>query len=204
MSWKSSIMEQRIEFVRLASVEGQEFLEACSRFGISRKTGYKWMARFKAEGEAGLVDRSRRPKKSPGKSSSKKESMVMKLRGKHPRWGGRKLRQRLIDLDRKKVPSASTFTSPLGRHGLLLAFDGAGERRTVQRFEREFPNELWQMGSISNERVVSGISQLPRGLFRPCAWSSSPWDPRRTRLCRSITAPRDRPIVRTRSTSTNS
>ena len=90
MSWKSSIMEQRIEFVRLASVEGQEFSEACSRFGISRKTGYKWMARFKAEGESGLADRSRRPKKSPGKSSGKTEPMVVKLREKHPRWGGRK------------------------------------------------------------------------------------------------------------------
>ena len=83
-------MEQRIEFVRLASVEGQEFSEACSRFGISRKTGYKWMARFKAEGESGLADRSRRPKKSPGKSSGKTEPMVVKLREKHPRWGGRK------------------------------------------------------------------------------------------------------------------
>ena len=149
-------MEQRIEFVRLASVEGQEFSEACSRFGISRKTGYKWMARFKAEGESGLADRSRRPNKSPGKSSSKTESMVVKLREKHPRWGGRKLRQRLIDLDRQKVPSASTITSILGRHGLLSEFDGAGERKTVQRFEREFPNELWQMDFKGHFAMVGG------------------------------------------------
>ena len=106
MSWKSSIMVQRSEFVRLASVEGQEFSEACSRFGISRKTGYKWMNRFREEGESGLADRSRRPKKSPDKSSKKTESMVVKLREKHPRWGGRKLRQRLLDLDRRNVPSA--------------------------------------------------------------------------------------------------
>ena len=136
MSWKSSIMVQRSEFVRLASVEGQEFSEACSRFGISRKTGYKWMNRFREEGESGLADRSRRPKKSPDKSSKKTESMVVKLREKHPRWGGRKLRQRLLDLDRRKVPSASTITSILGRHGLLSEDDGAGERRTVQRFEQ--------------------------------------------------------------------
>ena len=156
MSWKSSIMEQRIEFVRLASVEGQAFSEACSRFGISRKTGYKWMARFKAEGESGLADRSRRPKKSPGKSSRKTESMVVKLREKHPRWGGRKLRQRLIDLDRQKVPSASTITSILGRHGMLSEVDGAGERRTVQRFERASPNELWQMDFKGHFAMVGG------------------------------------------------
>ena len=156
MSWKSSIMEQRIEFVRLASVEGQAFSEACSRFGISRKTGYKWMARFKAEGESGLADRSRRPKKSPGKSSRKTESMVVKLREKHPRWGGRKLRQRLIDLERQKVPSASTITSILGRHGMLSEVDGAGERRTVQRFERASPNELWQMDFKGHFAMVGG------------------------------------------------
>jgi transposase InsO family protein len=156
MSWNSSIMVQRSEFVRLASVEGQEFSEACSRFGISRKTGYKWMTRFREEGESGLADRSRRPKKSPDKSSKKTESMVVKLREKHPRWGGRKLRQRLLDLDRRNVPSASTITSILGRHGLLSEVDGAGERRTVQRFERESPNELWQMDFKGHFPMVGG------------------------------------------------
>jgi transposase InsO family protein len=156
MSWKSSIMVQRSEFVRLASVEGQEFSEACSRFGISRKTGYKWMNRFREEGESGLADRSRRPKKSPDKSSKKTESMVVKLREKHPRWGGRKLRQRLLDLDRRNVPSASTITSILGRHGLLSEVDGAGEQLTVQRFERESPNELWQMDFKGHFAMVGG------------------------------------------------
>ena len=156
MSWKSSIMVQRLEFVILASVEGQEFSEACSRFGISRKTGYKWMTRFREEGESGLADRSRRPEKSPGKSSTKTESMVVKLREKHPRWGGRKLRQRLLDLDRRNVPSASTITSILGRYGLLSELDGAGERRTVQRFERESPNELWQMDFKGHFAMVGG------------------------------------------------
>jgi transposase InsO family protein len=156
MSWKLSIMVQRSEFVRLASVEGQEFSEACSRFGISRKTGYKWMSRFREEGESGLADRSRRPKKSPDKSSKKTESMVVKLREKHPRWGGRKLRRRLLDLDCRNVPSASTITSILGRHGLLSELDGAGERLAVQRFERESPNELWQMDFKGHFPMVGG------------------------------------------------
>ena len=149
-------MVQRAEFVRLASVEGQEFAEACSRFGISRKTGYKWMTRFKEEGESGLADRSRRPKKSPGQSSKKTESMVLKLREKHPQWGGRKLRQRLLDLDQLNVPSASTITSILGRHGLLSELDGAGDRHALQRFERENPNELWQMDFKGHFAMVGG------------------------------------------------
>ena len=149
-------MVQRAEFVRLASVEGQEFAEVCSRFGISRKTGYKWMTRFKEEGEYGLADRSRRPKKSPGQSSKKTESMVLKLREKHPQWGGRKLRQRLLDLDQLNVPSASTITSILGRHGLLSELDGAGDRHALQRFERENPNELWQMDFKGHFAMVGG------------------------------------------------
>lgn len=149
-------MVQRAEFVSLASVEGQAFSEACSRFGISRKTGYKWMKRFLAEGESGLADRSRRPKTSPGQSSTKTESMIMKLREKHPRWGGRKLRQRLLDLDRRKVPSASTITSILGRHGLLSALEGAGQPNALQRFERASPNELWQMDFKGHFPMVGG------------------------------------------------
>ena len=156
MSWKLSIMVQRAEFVRLASVEGQEFSEACSRFGIIRKTGYKWIARFKEEGESGLADRSRRPKKSPSKSSKKTESIVLKLREKHPQWGGRKLRQRLLDLNHLNVPSASTITSILGRHGLLSELDGAGDRHALQRFERESPNELWQMDFKGHFAMVGG------------------------------------------------
>ena len=156
MSWKASAMSQRLEFVRLASVEGQEFKEACSRFGISRKTGYKWLKRFSTEGEAGLVDRSRRPKGSPGKSSRKVEAMVVKLRKKNPVWGGRKLQRRLLDDGRLNVPSASTITSILGRHGLLSELDGAGVPRGPQRFERDAPNELWQMDFKGHFGMVGG------------------------------------------------
>jgi transposase InsO family protein len=156
MSWKATIMAQRVEFVRLASVEGQEFKEACSRFGISRKTGYKWMKRFSIEGEAGLADQSRRPRTSPEKSSSKVESMVLKLRAKNPRWGGRKLQARLLALGRTDVPSASTITSILRRHGLLSELDGAGQPRESQRFEREAPNDLWQMDFKGHFAMVGG------------------------------------------------
>ena len=156
MSWKSSMMAQRSEFVILASVEGQSVSEACSCFGINRKTGYKWMERFREEGESGLADRSRRPKSSPGKRSAQTESMVLSLREKRPRWGGRKRRQRLLDLDRRNVSNTSTITSILGRHGFLSELDGAGERRTVQRFERESLNEFWQMDFKGHFAMVSG------------------------------------------------
>jgi len=61
MPWRDvSVMDQRREFVRLAQLEGANRRELCRRFGISPKTGYKWLAR-QAGGELALADRSRRP-----------------------------------------------------------------------------------------------------------------------------------------------
>jgi hypothetical protein len=63
MPWtERSAMDQREEFVRLASAPGANRKELCRRFGISRKTGYKLLHRCAVEGRAGLADRSRRPR----------------------------------------------------------------------------------------------------------------------------------------------
>ena len=67
MSWKDvCVMCERVEFVALASAEGANVSELCRRFGVSRKTGYKWLSRSAAQGRAGLLDQSRRPKVSAG------------------------------------------------------------------------------------------------------------------------------------------
>ena len=71
MAWKDvTTMSQRLEFVVLASAEGVNVSELCRRFGVSRKTGYKWLSRYAAEGSAGwwtsLVGRwSQRPSLAP-------------------------------------------------------------------------------------------------------------------------------------------
>ncbi len=66
MPWQEvSIMDQRREFVRLARQEGANRRELCRRFGISAQTGYKWLARWEVGGDAALIDRSRRPQRSP-------------------------------------------------------------------------------------------------------------------------------------------
>ena len=72
------------------------------------------------------------------------ETAVLALRDEHPAWGGRKLRRRLVDLGHAGVPSASTITEILRRHGRLDA-NQTDARTAWQRFARETPNELWQM-----------------------------------------------------------
>ena len=92
MPWQEqSRMELRQEFVSLARHEGANVRELCRRYGISAKTGYKWLGRARTEGPAGLGDRSRRPRTSPTKTAAAIEERVVALRTAHPTWGGRKI-----------------------------------------------------------------------------------------------------------------
>ena len=145
MPWKSvSAMSLRREFVMLALTEGCNRRELCRRFGISPKTGYKWLHRYQRHGPDGLQERPRRPHHSPGQTNETIEQVIIALRNKHPDWGGRKLRRRLLDLGHLEVPAPSTITDILRRHGLLDPLT-AGQVRDAQRFEYPYPNVLWQM-----------------------------------------------------------
>ena len=161
VGWRESDrVSERLEFVRLGSVEGANISLLCSRFGISRKTGYKWLERWRVAGEAGLEDQSRRPKKTPGKTSDSMEDAVVELRRKHPAWGGRTLHKRLLKLGHKNVPSPSTITHILHRHGLIspqVSFD----RKQPQPFERAAPNDLWQIDFKGDFQLSSGKRCYP-------------------------------------------
>ncbi len=137
-------MSEREEFCRLASVEGCNRRELCRRFGISPSVGYKWLWRYQDEGSAGLSDRSRRPTRSPGRTSEDLEGQILAVRTEHPTWGGRKIKRVLQDGGVAAAPSASTITDILRRHGRLDG-PGTGETRHWTRFEHAEPNDLWQM-----------------------------------------------------------
>jgi transposase InsO family protein len=145
MSWKESDrVSQRLEFVRLAVVRGANVSALCERFGVSRKTGYKWIDRWKSDGLEGLKDKCRRPLVSPGRTGDDVEQIIIKLRTKHPQWGGRTLRKRLQVLGHTDVPSASSITRILHRHG-LISRDATEKHQAWDRFERTEPNDLWQI-----------------------------------------------------------
>src|SRR5262245_2524213 len=145
MPWQeTSTMSLRQEFVQLAGVPGANVRALCRRFGISPKTGYKWLARYAREGITGLRDRSRRPRHSPRRTPAEVETQILAVRASAAQWCGRKVRGRLLDLGRPAVPAASTITAILRRHGALSAAASAAARR-YQRFEHTQPNALWQM-----------------------------------------------------------
>ena len=142
MAWGSvNVDDQRMRFVMWASRPGTTMRQACEEFQISRPTGYEWLRRYKAGGIAGVVEKSRRPLHSPTQTAVEIEQRVVELRQQRPDWGARKL-QVLLARERVKLP-AGTIHRILLRHELVREQDR--HRPAVQRFEREAPNQLWQM-----------------------------------------------------------
>jgi transposase InsO family protein len=145
MPWKElTIVSLRIEFVHQALQKKTNISQLCRDFGISRKTGYKWLQRYLDEGEEGLKDRSRRPHTSPTRTAHEVEQKVLRVRDGHPAWGGRKIHQRLKMMGDHPVPPPSTITEILRRHGRINP-EESRKHRPWQRFEAEKPNQLWQM-----------------------------------------------------------
>jgi transposase InsO family protein len=138
-----SAMDRKKEFVRLALAEGATRRELCRRFGVSPSLGYRLLARYRVEGDEGLVERSRRPLSSPSRTDDEIEAAVMVVRAEHPAWGGRKINA-VLNRRGLKAPSPSTVTEILRRHGVELGVFGGGESAFI-RFEHPQPNDLWQM-----------------------------------------------------------
>lgn len=170
MPWQEqTVEEQRTEFIALARRDDANIRELCRRFGISPKTGYKWLGRAATEGEAGLRDRSRRPHHSPNQTDPAVEARVVAARTAHPTWGARKLRAWLLrggdgdgdggsigdSVDASSVPSTSTITAILGRHGLIDPQESA-RRQPFTRFEHPHPNDLWQMDFMGHLALGTG------------------------------------------------
>lgn len=125
MPWKEvSLMFLRREFVQLAQGPKMKLAELCRRFNISRKTGYKWLTRYKEEGVKGLKDRSRRPHHVTPSLGEAQRKAILHLRKCHPAWGARKVRRKLQEMRIEPVPACSTITTFLHRHGLIIPGGG--------------------------------------------------------------------------------
>ena len=93
MPWKeSSPMSERLAFVRACLDRRQRIVDICHQFGISEKTGHKILQRFRADGEAGLLDRSHAPRHCPHRIAPAAAARIIALRKRHPLYGAEKLR----------------------------------------------------------------------------------------------------------------
>jgi len=149
MPWhQTDPVNERLKFVADAQRGRMSMTELCEQYGISRKTGYKLLSRYEAEGASGLHDRSRARHEHPNKTPSDVEAAILRVRGKHPTWGSKKI---LAVLGREKpdvvLPARSTVDDLLKRAGLV-------EPRTKRERRHEHappvvecfaPNDVWSI-----------------------------------------------------------
>jgi transposase InsO family protein len=153
-------MDERLQFVRDALSDRFSMSELCARYGVSRRIGYKWLARYDAEGRRGLVDRSRAPHHCPHKIPAAIAALLVTERTAHPHWGARKL-LKVLTTRHARIrlwPAPSTVADLLARRGLVQR---RRRRRApvhpgVVRPTTAAPNDLWTADFKGQFRTNNG------------------------------------------------
>lgn len=113
-------MGERAVFIRAWEADVFTMKELCEHFGVSRKTGYKWVNRYREGDPESLADRSRAPQTCPHKTSPEVETVIVRMRRKHKRWGPKKIIDELQRTQPEKTwPAVSTAGAILKRAGLV-------------------------------------------------------------------------------------
>jgi len=167
MPWKEELpMEQRLRFIGDYLNGYFSFAEICERYGISRKTGYKWINRYHESGNPdSLIDKSRRPHHFPTKTPEIITEALLSVRDKHPTWGPRKLLWR-VERDHPDwiyLPAPSTVSLILQRNGLT--------RKRRKRIRRPHPgkpmtviteaNQVWTLDFKGQFKTGDGVYCYP-------------------------------------------
>jgi putative transposase len=145
MPWKETdAMNQKMEFV-MRALKAENFRALCQEYGISPKTGYKWLERFKQRGLEGLGEESRRPRSHSQQLSEAVVCEILRLKKLRPAWGPKKIRA-IYGRTHAAVPSESSFKRVLDRagwveHRRLRKKEAGGRLFTGRRADK--PNEVW-------------------------------------------------------------
>jgi transposase InsO family protein len=146
MAWRTNPVEQRAQLVSLMAHRSRPVQGLCAVFGVSRKTAYKWLGRYRAAGLDGLMDRSRAPRRRPQALSPDVEDRLRALRERYPLFGPKKLRVMLqLEHPAVPVPAVSTIGALLRRAALSqprVRHVRARPRPTALRVATA-PNVVW-------------------------------------------------------------
>jgi putative transposase len=136
--------------------------ELCDHYGVSRKTGYKWIDRYLTRGPAGLEERSRRPRQCPWQTPEHVVEALLEARRRHPCWGAKKLLT-IVSKRHSHWPHRSTIYDILNRHGLVAL---KRRRRTMGHPGRpnspiDAPNAVWSADFKGHFKTGDGIYCYP-------------------------------------------
>ena len=165
MPWQGVCpMELRMKLVNALLADEDSMTALCEEYGVSRKTGYKWLARFRAEGPAGLAERSRAPHVVPWAVTQAQAEAIIGLRRQHPSWGPKKLRAKLL------ARAAEQHWPALSTIGDLLQREGLSGRRKRRRHATlnpggmppiMAPNDVWAVDFKGWFRTGDGATCYP-------------------------------------------
>jgi hypothetical protein len=165
MPWtETAPMTKRMRFVTDWERDLYSMVELCERHGVSRKTGYKWIARYEDEGLDGLRERRRAPHHCPHRIAPEVAALICAARRQHPSWGPAKLVAWLRPRHPAATwPAVSTAGDPLARHGLVK------KRRRRRHYQHpgvvpattKQPNDLWTADFKGHLRTRDGIYCYP-------------------------------------------
>jgi len=147
MPWQEvKPMDQKLLFIADYVRKITTFSELCRRYGISRKTGYKWISRYEDLGLEGLCDRSQRPLNQPFRTPYTVRKKIIELRMKYKdAWGAKKIQATLLrDYPDWNIPSRTTIYNILNEEGLVHA----------QRRRKRVPLGLHPFKTVNEPNVV--------------------------------------------------
>jgi putative transposase len=165
MPWQGVCpMELRMRLVNALLADEDSMTALCEEYGVSRKTGYKWLNRFRVQGPVGLAERSRAPHVVPWAITQAQTEAIVSLRRQHPSWGPKKLRAKLLRrAPEQHWPALSTMGDLLQRAGL------SQRRKRRRRVTATLgpvppivaPNEVWCVDFKGWFRTGDGAACYP-------------------------------------------
>ena len=165
MPWQETDpVDQRERFIADHQHRLYSMAELCARYGVSRKTGYKWLARYDAGGRPALCEGSHAPHTCPHRISDAVAELLCAAREAHPTWGPAKLLDWLRPRHpRVAWPAVSTAGDLLARRGLVKP---RRRRRTpvhpgVVPPTTSAPNDLWTVDFKGQFRTRDGMYCYP-------------------------------------------
>jgi putative transposase len=159
MPWNETVTMQRLEFI-LACQSGEESITSiCRRFNISRKTAYKWLARYSVNDVSSLQNLPRARHTQSGRLDTEITQYLLNAKMLHRDWGAKKIRSWLLN---QKVdfivPASSTIAELFKRHALVMPQKRgrSAPQRTVPLTEVTFANQVWSADFKGKYRLLNG------------------------------------------------
>lgn len=166
MPWESKTVEEiRKEFV-IAAQNSNNISSLCREFGISRKTGYKWLKRF--ENGQPLNDRSRTPNTLQNKTPPDIEEQILKVRYDNPGWGAATIHQVLKNAGVNNLPCVRTVNNILNRNH-CISKEESDKRNKYIRFQKKHCNDMWQTDFKGDFSLLDGSRCFPLDIIDDCS-----------------------------------